>query len=58
MVDEGVINDDQAVMRVDLSFLNQLLHPTLDPRAERQIIARGLPASTGAAFRTHRVQRR
>nr|AIT69966.1 pyruvate orthophosphate dikinase [Gracilaria blodgettii]AIT69971.1 pyruvate orthophosphate dikinase [Gracilaria vermiculophylla] len=49
MVDEGVINEDQAVMRVDPGSLNQLLHPTLDPKAERQIIARGLPASPGAA---------
>nr|AIT69967.1 pyruvate orthophosphate dikinase [Grateloupia chiangii] len=49
MVDEGVINEDQAIMRVDPGSLNQLLHPTLDPKAERQIIARGLPASPGAA---------
>ncbi|KAI0562327.1 pyruvate orthophosphate dikinase [Gracilaria domingensis] len=49
MVDEGVIDEDQAIMRVDPGSLNQLLHPTLDPKAERQIIARGLPASPGAA---------
>lgn len=49
MVDEGVINKDQAVMRVDPKSLNQLLHPMLDPKAERRVIARGLPASPGAA---------
>ncbi|PXF44324.1 Pyruvate, phosphate dikinase [Gracilariopsis chorda] len=49
MVDEGVITKDQAVMRVDPKSLNQLLHPMLDPKAERRVIARGLPASPGAA---------
>lgn len=49
MVSEGLITRDEAVLRVDPMSLNQLLHPTLDPKAERQILARGLPASPGAA---------
>ena len=46
---EGTINEDEAVMRVDPAALDQLLHPSLDPKAERDIIAKGLPASPGAA---------
>ncbi|WP_448582564.1 pyruvate, phosphate dikinase [Thermaurantiacus sp.] len=49
MVDEGLIGEDEAVKRVDPAVLDQLLHPTLDPKAERTIIATGLPASPGAA---------
>lgn len=49
MVGDGLIDQDEAVRRVDPSSLDQLLHPTLDPNAERQIVARGLPASPGAA---------
>jgi pyruvate,orthophosphate dikinase len=49
MEHEGVIAKNEAVMRIDPSSLNQLLHPTLDPKAKRQIIAKGLPASPGAA---------
>ncbi|MFN7175413.1 MAG: pyruvate, phosphate dikinase [Thermaurantiacus sp.] len=49
MVEEGLISTDEAVMRVDPQVLDQLLHPTLDPAAERQVIATGLPASPGAA---------
>jgi pyruvate,orthophosphate dikinase len=49
MADEGLITKDEAVMRIDPSALDQLLHPTIDPDAEKQIIARGLPASPGAA---------
>jgi pyruvate, orthophosphate dikinase len=49
MVDEGLIETDEAVLRVDPSVLDQLLHPTLDPTAERKVLAQGLPASPGAA---------
>jgi pyruvate,orthophosphate dikinase len=49
MVAEGLIDKADAVARVDPSSLDQLLHPTLDPEAERKIIGRGLPASPGAA---------
>jgi pyruvate,orthophosphate dikinase len=46
---EGVITRDEAVLRVDPASLDQLLHPTIDPAAERKVIATGLPASPGAA---------
>ncbi|WP_455479711.1 pyruvate, phosphate dikinase [Bartonella sp. B23] len=49
MVEEGLISREEAVMRIDAKSLDQLLHPTLDPKAARFIIARGLPASPGAA---------
>jgi pyruvate,orthophosphate dikinase len=49
MVDEGLIEADEAVLRVDPAVLDQLLHPTLDPAAPRLVIAVGLPASPGAA---------
>jgi pyruvate,orthophosphate dikinase len=49
MVSEGLITEQQAVCRIESSSLDQLLHPTLDPAAERKVIARGLPASPGAA---------
>ncbi|USG62780.1 pyruvate, phosphate dikinase [Sneathiella marina] len=49
MVDEGLIDKEEAIKRIDPASLDQLLHPTLDPTAERNIIARGLPASPGAA---------
>ena len=49
MANEGLITTDEAVMRVDPAQLDQLLHPTLDPEAERDVIATGLPASPGAA---------
>ncbi len=49
MVAEGLITKRQAVRRIDPESLDQLLHPTLDPDAERHIIARGIPASPGAA---------
>jgi pyruvate,orthophosphate dikinase len=49
MVDEGLIDETEAVRRVDPAVLDQLLHPTLDPAAERRVIATGLPASPGAA---------
>ena len=49
MVEEGVISEEEAVMRVDPMQLDTLLHPTLDPDAEKTIVATGLPASPGAA---------
>jgi pyruvate,orthophosphate dikinase len=49
---EGLIDEAAAVMRIDPASLDQLLHPTLDPKAERNVIARGLPASPGAASGT------
>ncbi len=49
LVDEGLIDEREAVRRIDPASLDQLLHPMLDPEAERHMIARGLPASPGAA---------
>lgn len=49
MANEGLITREEAVARVDPASLDQLLHPTIDPKAERQVIATGLPASPGAA---------
>ncbi|MDB5642764.1 MAG: pyruvate, phosphate dikinase, partial [Hyphomicrobiales bacterium] len=49
MADEGLITQEEAITRVDPAALDQLLHPTIDPKAERKIIATGLPASPGAA---------
>ena len=49
MADEGLITRDEALCRIDPNALDQLLHPTLDPNAEKIILARGLPASPGAA---------
>jgi pyruvate, orthophosphate dikinase len=49
LANEGVITRDEAVTRVEPASLDQLLHPTIDPKAERQVIATGLPASPGAA---------
>jgi pyruvate,orthophosphate dikinase len=49
MANEGVIDKREAINRIEPGSLDQLLHPTLDPKAERKIIATGLPASPGAA---------
>jgi pyruvate,orthophosphate dikinase len=49
MARDGLISEDEAVLRVDPQALDQLLHPTLDPDAPRDVIAKGLPASPGAA---------
>ncbi len=49
MVDEGLITEDEAVSRIDPTTLDQLLHPTIDPRVRRDVIGSGLPASPGAA---------
>jgi pyruvate,orthophosphate dikinase len=49
MANEGLIDHNEAVRRVNPASLDQLLHPTLDPRAHRVLLAKGLPASPGAA---------
>jgi len=49
LVKEGWLNPEQAVMRVEPKQLDQLLHPTFDPKQSRKLIAKGLPASPGAA---------
>jgi pyruvate,orthophosphate dikinase len=49
LVQEGVIDQQEAVRRIEPASLDQLLHPTLDPKAKTAILARGLPASPGAA---------
>src|SRR5258708_2898242 len=49
LASEGLITREEAVMRVEPSSLDQLLHPTIDPASNREVIATGLPASPGAA---------
>jgi pyruvate,orthophosphate dikinase len=49
MAREGLIDQAEAVRRIEPSSLDQLLHPTLDPKAPRTVLSRGLPASPGAA---------
>ncbi|MCX2560999.1 pyruvate, phosphate dikinase [Acetobacter farinalis] len=49
MAQEGLITKEEAISRVPPASLDQLLHPILDPKAERKQLARGLPASPGAA---------
>jgi len=49
MVSEGLLTREEAIARVEPSILDQLLHPTLDPKAKPAPIATGLPASPGAA---------
>ena len=49
LADEGVISRNDAVARIDPASLDQLLHPTIDPSAKRDVVATGLPASPGAA---------
>ena len=49
MVEEDLIDRAEAVRRIDPMALDQLLHPTLDPEAERNVMTTGLPASPGAA---------
>jgi len=50
MMDEGLITKEQALLRLDPGALDQLLHPTLDPRAKKEFLAKGLPASPGGVF--------
>ena len=49
MVSEGLITKEEAVLRVEPASLDQLLHPIIDPKAKIEVIAKGLPASPGAA---------
>ena len=49
MVDEGLISEKEALLRIDASSLDQLLHPTLDPNCEKTLLSKGLPASPGGA---------
>ena len=48
LVEEGVISKEEAISRIEPASLDQLLHPTLDPDAERTVLGHGLPASPGA----------
>ncbi|PHS79738.1 MAG: pyruvate, phosphate dikinase [Rhodospirillaceae bacterium] len=49
MANEGLIDKDTAILRVDPDQLDQILHPTLDPDAQTEVLGHGLPASPGAA---------
>jgi pyruvate,orthophosphate dikinase len=49
LASEGLVTKEEAILRIDPASLDQLLHPTIDPKAERKIVANGLPASPGAA---------
>ena len=49
LVEEDVIGREEAIGRIEPASLDQLLHPTLDPKAKTTVLARGLPASPGAA---------
>lgn len=50
MLDEKLITEDEALLRIEPQSLDQLLHPTLDPKAEKTQLAKGLPASPGGVF--------
>ncbi len=47
MIDEKLITDEEAILRLDPAALDQLLHPTLDPKSQKTQLAKGLPASPG-----------
>src|SRR5690606_36763001 len=49
MAAEGLLTREEAVCRIDPASLDQLLHPTIDPKADRDVVGSGLPASPGAA---------
>jgi pyruvate,orthophosphate dikinase len=49
LANEKLITQNEAILRIDPITLDQLLHPTIDPRAHRKVVATGLPASPGAA---------
>ncbi|CAE7333040.1 ppdK [Symbiodinium sp. CCMP2592] len=49
MAQEGLISKQQAILSLKPDLVDQLLHPTLDPKAKKDVIAKGLPASPGAA---------
>src|SRR5438046_10648437 len=53
LANEGLISKKDAVSRIDPASLDQLLHPTIDPQAKRDVNATGLPASPGAASGEH-----
>jgi pyruvate,orthophosphate dikinase len=50
MIDEKLITPEEAMVRIDPASLDQLLHPTLDPKAQKTQLAKGLPASPGGVF--------
>ncbi|MCJ7656597.1 MAG: pyruvate, phosphate dikinase [Candidatus Atribacteria bacterium] len=50
MVEEGIITKEEAILRIEPNQLNQLLHRRIDPNAKTEVIAKGLPASPGAAY--------
>lgn len=52
MVEEGLIDKEEALLRIEAGQLEQLLHPRIDPDAELEVLAEGLPASPGAAAGT------
>ena len=58
MAKEGLITQEEAVLRVDPAALDQLLHPTLDPKAPKKLLARGLAGEPRRGERAHRLQRR
>jgi pyruvate, orthophosphate dikinase len=49
LANEGLITEEEAVMRIEPASLDQLLHPTIDPTSPRDVVCSGLPASPGAA---------
>lgn len=49
MIDEGLIDEKTALLRIEAKALDQLLHPTLDPKAKKTLLTKGLPASPGGA---------
>jgi pyruvate,orthophosphate dikinase len=49
LANEGILTQKEALLRIDPGALDQLLHPTIDPDAEKRVVATGLPASPGAA---------
>ncbi|OGJ42448.1 pyruvate, phosphate dikinase [Candidatus Peregrinibacteria bacterium RIFCSPLOWO2_02_FULL_39_10] len=49
MVDEGLLTEEEAILKIDAKSISQLLHPQIKKSAERNVIAKGLPASPGAA---------
>jgi len=52
MVAEGMINEHEALLRIDPERMNYFLHPTVDTKAEKMVLGKGLPASPGAATGT------
>ncbi len=49
LVSEGLLSKQEALLKIDANSLNQLLHPSIDPKCKRNVIVKGLPASSGAA---------